>query len=262
MSESITTVLEGVRHILIVHAHPDDEALAGGALLREFHERGIRLTLVTCCRGEAGEIVAGVLPDDTDAAELSRVRERELAGSVAALGIDEAYWLGLPPVRADGLEPRIYRDSGMKWIRPGLAGPGDDSDRESLTAAPLADVTADILALASAQSPDLVISYDDAGGYGHPDHVRAREASLAAARALGLPYAELLEDEATDDSVHSDGNDVAWFSLPQHLPSVLDALRSHRTQLTVDEDGRGLTHSGGQRQEVPFAIGLRVVPED
>lgn len=260
MSESITELLARARRVLVVHAHPDDEALAGGALLREFHERGIRVTLVTCCRGEAGEIVAGVLPEGTDAAELSRVRERELAGSVAALGIAEAHWLGLPPIRAEGLEPRVYRDSGMRWIRPGLAGPADATDLDSLTAAPLEEVTADLRAFAAVESPDLIISYDDAGGYGHPDHVRTREATLAAALELGIPFAELLEEEASDeDSVDFDADDAAWFSLPQHLPAVLDALRSHRTQLTVDEDGRGLTHSGGQRQEVPFSIGLKLV---
>lgn len=258
---SITDLLSRAKRILVVHAHPDDEALAGGALLREFHERGIRVALVTCCRGEAGEIVAGALPEGTDAAELSRVRERELAGSVAALGIEAAHWLGLPPVRAAGLAARVYRDSGMQWIRPGLAGPADSTDLESLTAAPLEEVTADIHAFAETEAPDLIISYDDAGGYGHPDHVRAREATLAAARELDIPYAELVEEEASDeDSVDFDADDAAWFSLPQHLPAVLDALRSHRTQLTVDEDCRGLTHSGGQRQEVPFAIGLRLVP--
>ncbi|QUY63471.1 glycosyltransferase [Gulosibacter molinativorax] len=261
MTGSIQSVLEGAKRILVVHAHPDDEALAGGALLRALHERGTRVALLTCCRGEAGEIVAGVLPEGTDAAELSRVRERELAGSVSALGIAAAYWLGMPPARADGLAPRVYRDSGMRWIRPGLAGPADATDLESLTAASLEDVTADVRALAEAEAPDLIISYDDDGGYGHPDHVRTREATLAAARELDIPFAELIEEEASDeDSVDFDGDDAAWFSLPEHLPAVLAALRSHRTQLTVDEDGRGLTHSGGQRQEVPFAIGLRLVP--
>lgn len=250
MSETIDAILSEGAHVLVVHAHPDDEVLAGGALLRELHERGVRITLITCCRGEAGEIVAGVLPDGTDAAELSRVRERELAGSVAALGIDAAHWLGIPPARVPGLEPRVYRDSGMRWIRPGLAGPADETDRASLTAADLDDVTADILALAKVDRPDLMVSYDDAGGYGHPDHIRTREATLATARALDVPFAELLDEEAED---------TAWFSLPQRLPAVLEALRSHRTQLTVDADGRALTHSGGQRQDVPFAIGLRLV---
>ncbi|MGO1543894.1 MAG: PIG-L deacetylase family protein [Gulosibacter sp.] len=261
MSEAAATsaaqALDAARHVLVVHAHPDDEVLAGGALLRELHERGVRVTLVTCCRGEAGEIVAGVLPEDTDPAELAQVREQELRGSVAALGINAAYWLGLPPARAEGLEPRVYRDSGMAWIRPGLAGPADTSDQNSLTAASVEEVIADVLAATERNRPDLVISYDDAGGYGHPDHVRVREASLAAARTLRIPYAELVEEMPTAGG----GTDVAWFSLPQHRTAVLDALHSHRTQLTVDADGQALTHSGGQRQAVPLEIGLRLVAE-
>lgn len=276
MSDSLAGMLERARHILVVHAHPDDEVLAGGALLRELHERGIRISLLTCCRGEAGEIVARILPEGTDAAQLARVRERELAGSVAALGIDASYWLGMPPARAAGLGPRVYRDSGMRWLRPGLAGPADATDRASLTAADLEDVVADVHALASETQPDLVISYDDAGGYGHPDHVRAREATLAVARTLGIPFAELLGSEPSRIDVgaaaevgaaaQADADtgglvaEAVWFSLPQHREAVLRALGSHRTQLVVDADGRGLTHSGGQRQAVPLAVGLRRVP--
>ncbi|SJM56178.1 PIG-L family deacetylase [Gulosibacter sp. 10] len=244
-------LLDGVRHALVVHAHPDDEVLAGGALLRELHERGIRVSLVTCSRGEAGEIVAGVLPADTGDAELAAFREGELRGSIAALGIDAHYWLGAPPARAAGREARSYRDSGMRWIRPGVAGPGDERDRRSLTAAPLEEVVADLDAVLALDRPDLVIGYDDAGGYGHPDHVRAREAALAAARAAGIPYAELIDDPEEPG--------VEWFALPQHREAVLAALRSHRTQLAVAEDGRTLVHSGGQRQDVPLEAGLRLV---
>ena len=183
MPEASPSLLDSVRHALVVHAHPDDEALAGGALLRELHERGARVTLVTCTRGELGEIVAGVLPEDTPVAELAAVRERELRGSLDALGIDEHRWLGTAPARAAGLEPREYRDSGMRWLRPGLAGPADETDLRALSVAPVEEVIGDLAAVIAHDTPDLVISYDATGGYGHPDHVRAREASLAAARA-------------------------------------------------------------------------------
>lgn len=311
------SLLAGVRRVLVVHAHPDDEVLAGGALLRELHDRGVRVALVTCSRGEAGEIVDGVLPDRTSEAELAEVREREVRGSVEALGIAAHYWLGMPPARAAssvadaiagpdadaGEDPdtiagadagtaigadtgtkantdvnvhghagagtsacvrahafadataftdaRTYRDSGMQWVRPGVAGPADSSDARSFTAAPLAEVVADLAAVVAVERPEVIVSYDDAGGYGHPDHLRAREAALAVARASGIRFAELIDDPSVPDT--------EWSDLEHQRAAVLEALRSHRTQLTVDADGRQLTHSGGQRQHVETDIGLRIV---
>jgi N-acetyl-1-D-myo-inositol-2-amino-2-deoxy-alpha-D-glucopyranoside deacetylase len=139
----------------------------------------------------------------------------------------------------------------MRWVRPGVAGPADSSDARSLTAAPLADVVADLAAVVAVERPDLIVSYDDAGGYGHPDHLRAREAALAVARASDIRFAELIDDPKLPGT--------EWFSLEHQRDAVLAALRSHRTQLTVDTDGRQLTHSGGQRQDVETDIGLRIV---
>jgi N-acetyl-1-D-myo-inositol-2-amino-2-deoxy-alpha-D-glucopyranoside deacetylase len=225
--------------------------LAGVRRALVVHENGARVALVTCSRGEAGEIVAGVLPSDTSEAELAAVREREVRGSVAALGIDAHYWLGTPPARGAGADARAYRDSGMRWVRPGVAGPADTTDDRSLTAAPLAEVVADLAAALALEAPDLIISYDDAGGYGHPDHVRAREAALACAREAGVPFAELIEQP--------DVPGTTWYQLSRHRHAVLAALRSHRTQLTVAVDGESLVHSGGQRQAVTTDIGLRLV---
>lgn len=251
--ERLQTMLSGseLQRVLIVHAHPDDEALCGGSLAAELEARGIAVSLLTCSRGEAGEIVEGAVPEGTSETELPRIRERELAGSVRALGIAQSMWLGEPPARATGAQPRQYRDSGMRWIREGLAGPADSSDASSLTAAPLGEVIADVEAAIAAANPELIVSYDDAGGYGHPDHVRAREAALTAARNRGIPFAEFTDNRDTPETL--------WFELSEHRAAVVAALRCHRTQLTVDEDERGLVHSGGQHQELPLDIGLRLV---
>ncbi|TFC89492.1 GlcNAc-PI de-N-acetylase [Cryobacterium sp. TMT3-29-2] len=242
------SLLHGVSTVLFVHAHPDDETIATGALIAELVARGIRVSLLTATRGEQGEVVPGPLSvlEGTDA--LTRERERELAGAAATLGIDGRFWLGMPPARATGLPPRAYQDSGMTWIRPGLAGPADDIDDDALVRAPLGEVTADVAALIGLLEPALVISYDNGGGYGHPDHVRMHEAAVAASRVAGVAFAEV---------VHSEVDDAEWFDLSAHLATVTDALRCHASQLTVDGDGAHIVHSGGQRDPIITAVGLR-----
>jgi len=243
------SLLDDQRSVLFVHAHPDDETISTGALIAECVARGSRVFLLTCSRGERGEVVAGPLTALAGTIELAREREHELDRATGILGVHSKFWLGEPPARAAGLSPRRYRDSGMIWIRPGLAGPADDAAADALSVAPLAEVAGDIAALIVRLRPALVVSYDDGGGYGHPDHVRAHEAALAASRSTGTPFAEVLETP-------TDG--AEWFDLPHRLAVVTDALSAHASQLTVH--GTDIVHSGGQREAIVTAAGLRLVP--
>lgn len=235
--------------VLFAHAHPDDETISTGALMRELVDRGTRVVLLTASRGERGEIVPAVrqsIGDDEDA--LTAARERELEQALTVLGVSDSYLLGMPPARAAGKAPRRYLDSGMRWVRPGLAGPADDVPPDALSVADLDEVAADVRALIDAVGPGLVVSYDDNGGYGHPDHHRIREAAMAAAADAAVPFAELAAAPA---------GDVEWFDLPRHLPTVQEALRSHASQLTVD--GTHIIHSGGQREPIVTSVGLRLI---
>ncbi|MCP2031097.1 N-acetyl-1-D-myo-inositol-2-amino-2-deoxy-alpha-D-glucopyranoside deacetylase [Okibacterium sp. HSC-33S16] len=241
-------LLTGVRSVLFAHAHPDDETLASGGLIAELVARGIHVTLLTASRGERGEVVAGPLSHLAGTEALSIERERELAGALDVLGITEHYWLGTPPARAAGQPERHYRDSGMVWVREGVAGPADDAATDALARAELADVTADVAALLRTTQPDLVISYDDHGGYGHPDHVRIREAAVRASAQTGIPFAELLDEPAPD---------ARWFELEHRRTTMTDALRWHASQLTVFGDE--VVHSGGQREAIRPSVGLRIV---
>lgn len=241
-------ILHGVSSVLFAHAHPDDETLASGGLIAELVARGVRVTVLTASRGERGEIVDGALPAATGADALTRAREVELAGAVAALGVSAQFWLGDAPARAADLPPRRYRDSGMEWIRPGLAGPAGDADADALSVAPLDEVVDDVTAVLAVERPSLVISYDSGGGYGHPDHVRIRDAALAASAGLAIPFAELLEAPAAD---------AEWFALTEHRAVVTAALRCHASQLTVVGDH--VVHSGGQREPIGTDVGLRLV---
>jgi N-acetyl-1-D-myo-inositol-2-amino-2-deoxy-alpha-D-glucopyranoside deacetylase len=235
--------------VLLAHAHPDDETIATGALISELVDRGARVVLLTASRGERGEIVPAVrqlIADDEDA--LTAARERELQQALTVLGVSDSYMLGTPPARAAGKAPRRYRDSGMRWVRPGLAGPADDVPPDALSVADFDEVVADVRALIDTVGPGLVVSYDDNGGYGHPDHHRIREAAMAAAADAAVPFAELATSPAPD---------VAWFDLERHLPTVQDALRRHASQLTVD--GTHIIHSGGQREPIVTSVGLRLL---
>lgn len=242
------SLLDSLTSVLLVHAHPDDETISTGALAAELVAHGTRVTLVTATRGERGEVVAGPLSALEGTAELSALRELELQRATSTLGIVDRWWLGEPPARAAGLPPRRYLDSGMTWVRPGLAGPAADSGPDALTTASLDEVIADLEALIEWLRPELVISYDNGGGYGHPDHVCMHEAALAASRAVGVPFAEIAQAPA-------DG--VEWFELGAHRDAVTEALRCHASQLTVD--GADIVHSGGQREPIPLAVGLRLL---
>lgn len=243
-------VLEATRAVLLVHAHPDDETLATGALILELRARGIRVALLTATLGERGEVVAALRDAiGDDERMLTRTREQELRSAVERLSVHDAYLLGAPPARGCGLPARRYRDSGMRWIRPGLAGPADDVPDDALSVAPLDEVVDDVRSLIAVVGPDLVVSYDDNGGYGHPDHRRIRDAARRAAVASGVRFAELVPTRRPD---------ADWLELGRHLPGVQHALRSHASQVTVDGDH--VVHSGGQREPITTSVGLRLVP--
>lgn len=232
---------------LFVHAHPDDETLQTGALLAWLTARHVDCVVLTCTRGERGEIVPGVLPSSVTAADLVRVRQRELACAIGVLGVGSHYYLGTPPARAHGLTRRDYRDSGMRWLAPGLAGPVDEDDPAALTAASLDDELADLLALVQQTEASVLVGYDDLGSYGHPDHLRAHELTRAAAKAAGLA---MIEVASTPEAAGFD-----WFDLADERDTVVRALGCYATQLQVNDDH--LVHVGGQRQELPLRVGLR-----
>lgn len=242
------SLLDAAGSVLVVHAHPDDETLSTGALVAELTARGCTVRLVTATRGERGEIVPGSPAARSGVADLSVLRTAELDGAARALRIAERFWLGEPPARAGGLAPRRYQDSGMRWVRPGLAGPATDVDPADFVAAPPAEAVADLLALLGALHPDLVISYGPEGGYGHPDHVRTHEVCRDACAQAGVPFAQVVAEP---------GPGVEWFELGDRLDQVVAALRQHASQLTVD--GTDVVHAGGQREAIRTRVGLSLV---
>jgi LmbE family N-acetylglucosaminyl deacetylase len=148
--------------LLLVHAHPDDESVATGGVMIRAHEDGHRVVLVTATRGEEGEI------HNMDEAEvrprLAEVRTEELRRSCEILGVDRLELLG-------------YRDSGM-------AGTSSNDDPRSFHMAPLAEAAERLAVILAEEQPDVVVTYTPDGTYGHPDHIKAHHATLAAVDLL------------------------------------------------------------------------------
>jgi LmbE family N-acetylglucosaminyl deacetylase len=151
--------------LLLVHAHPDDESIATGGVMAKAHDEGHRVVLVTATRGEVGEIA--VLDEATTRPRLGEVREAELRKACEILGVDRLEILG-------------YRDSGMK-------GTGDNDDPRSFHRAPLLEAAMHLARILREEKPDVVVTYGPEGSYGHPDHIKAHEVTVA---ALDLMEAE------------------------------------------------------------------------
>ena len=235
----------GTGGLLAVHAHPDDETLSTGALLATWARAGRPVTVVTCTRGERGEVIPPDLAHlASDPAALAAHRETELAGALAALGVVDHLFLDDPSLdepaldhtsgnQADAAGPAArYEDSGMVWVGPAQAGPGSTSPR-AFVRVPVADAAARLAPGVPARRPALVGGYGPGGGDRDPDHVHAhtvmRAAVAAAAEAdpdTGLTghrvtvvlWAAL--DEVALRSARSELRDVA---APDLLPERPDA---------------------------------------
>ncbi len=245
--------------IVFFHAHPDDETLATGVLLAALAEAGRRLAVVTATRGEQGEIIPGALTPGTSADELVAHRERELAGALAELGVNEHVFLGSPPALAEGRPARCYTDSGMAWVTETVAGPAETAGADSLTAAATDEAAADLAAYLRWFGAGMLVSYDAHGGYGHPDHIACHRIAQAAATLAGVPLWEVVSDvpavpeEVRGASRHE--GPAASYELPQYLPTVQRALGHYASQLRVD--GTEVVHVGGQRQPIATTVRLK-----
>jgi N-acetyl-1-D-myo-inositol-2-amino-2-deoxy-alpha-D-glucopyranoside deacetylase len=169
-------VVSARRRLLLVHAHPDDETLAtGGTIARYAADPDTSVTLVTCTLGEEGEIIppglARLAADQAD--QLGGYRIGELAVACAALGLADHRFLG---------GAGRWRDSGMAHAAEGLRAVAPASLHPRALARPeaLAEQVDALVAVLEEVRPQVVVTYGPDGGYGHPDHVRAHDITVAA----------------------------------------------------------------------------------
>lgn len=242
------------RRLLLVHAHPDDETLTTGVTMAHHVDRGDDVHVLTCTLGEEGEVIppdlAHLAADRED--RLGPWRREELRAAMAELGVTHEV-LG-----EDGYAavPSRYRDSGM-------AGTASADHPRAFVRADPEEVVARVAAVIARVRPDVIITYDRNGGYGHPDHIRAHQVTCAAVAGLGsdapplyavlTPISWAREDRAwlsehidpatgwtvpaPEDpfppSVRPDDEITRVVIDPGVVPRQEAALRRHRTQVIV-----------------------------
>ncbi|MEU5378018.1 N-acetyl-1-D-myo-inositol-2-amino-2-deoxy-alpha-D-glucopyranoside deacetylase [Streptomyces sp. NPDC005968] len=161
------------RRLLLVHAHPDDESINNGATMARYAAEGAHVTLVTCTLGEEGEVVppslARLASDRDDA--LGPHRAGELAAAMAELGVTDHRFLG-----GSGR----YRDSGMM-------GAPQNHRPTAFWAADRDEAAGHLVAVVREVRPQVLVTYDPNGGYGHPDHIQAHRVAMRAAELAADP---------------------------------------------------------------------------
>jgi N-acetyl-1-D-myo-inositol-2-amino-2-deoxy-alpha-D-glucopyranoside deacetylase len=154
------------RRLLLVHAHPDDESIGTGATMAKYAAEGADVTLVTCTLGELGEVIppglAHLAADRED--RLGQHRIGELAAACAALGVTDQRFLG---------GPGRWRDSGMM-------GTPDNDDPRCFWRADVEVAARELAAIIREVRPHVLVTYDDYGFYGHPDHIQAHRVAWRA----------------------------------------------------------------------------------
>ena len=150
--------------LLLVHAHPDDETINNGVTMSKYVAQGCQVTLVTCMRGEEGEVLVPELAHLASSHEdgLGAHREIELKNAMQELGVSDFRFLGAPNKK--------WRDSGMMGSEP-------NNRVDNFWNANLDEAAESFVTIILETKPHVLITYDEIGGYGHPDHIQAQALS-------------------------------------------------------------------------------------
>jgi N-acetyl-1-D-myo-inositol-2-amino-2-deoxy-alpha-D-glucopyranoside deacetylase len=254
------------QRLLLVHAHPDDETIGQGATMAMYAAEGRGVTLVTCTAGEMGEILVPELADLAYARDggLGEHRRGELDEAMKILGITDHRFLG-------GFGH--FHDSGMSWSPDGHATVGEFVPDNAFWNADLTEAADLLVEVIREVRPQVLVTYDQFGNYGHPDHIQAHRVAMYAAQLAAVPsyrldlgepwhitkiyWSAMPETRMRERlrALRAAGNTEAFGGLdpegplpmttPDHLLSAgvdagdyierkMDAMRAHRTQIAVD----------------------------
>lgn len=164
------------RHAMFLHAHPDDESSKGAGTMARYAKEGARVSVLTFTDGGQGDILNPAMADEPGITEnLIEVRQAELAEALRILGVTDHFDIGYP----DSGYIRDFEGDGLT-PSPDLAG-------DCFYNAPMADVLARAVPIVRKTRPQVLVTYDEKGGYPHPDHVRTHTATMALWRAAADP---------------------------------------------------------------------------
>jgi LmbE family N-acetylglucosaminyl deacetylase len=200
--------------LMAVHAHPDDEASSTGGVLARYSRDGVNTVVVTCTNGALGDAPGGIKPDDPEFDEelVIATRRRELEASCELLGVRH-------------LELLNYRDSGM------MGWPSNTAEG-AFWQMGIEEAARPLVELMELYRPQVVITYDSNGSYGHPDHIQAHRITLHAAELTGVPdklyfpviprsawreFAPLLRAAGLDDEKTEESSSEEEFGIPDEL---------------------------------------------
>lgn len=232
------------RTLMAVHAHPDDEVFSTGGTLAKYAAAGDRPIVVYGTRGEEGEMHDPDRRPEEAIPRLGEIRTAEVQAAADVLGVRDLYFLG-------------YRDSGM-------ADTEANHRPDNFHNAPLDEAVDRLLAIMQRTQPLVVVTYDENGGYGHPDHIKTHQVTVEAfRRAQGKPWAPrklyfaarsregfrryvegikeygveipwVRGDINWDEYGTPDGDITAHIDIAQFAPLKKAALAAHRTQIKPD----------------------------
>ncbi|QGN58171.1 N-acetyl-1-D-myo-inositol-2-amino-2-deoxy-alpha-D-glucopyranoside deacetylase [Nostocoides sp. HKS02] len=265
--------------LVFVHAHPDDETLTTGLTMAHYARAGHPVHLLTCTLGDEGEVIPAELAhlDSAHDDALGPHRREELRRAMAVLGVQHEV-LGERP---DAGVLARYRDSGM-------AGTASAAHPAAFVNADVAEAAELVGEVIRRLRPVAVVTYDRYGGYGHPDHIQAHRVTCAALAALSQDrpplYAVLTPrswaradrawlaahpvdprwdlphpDGEYPPSVVDDGFVTHELLAPELVPVQAQALREHRTQVTVAQDGLTYALSNDIAARLPGREGFALV---
>ena len=238
------------KRLLLVHAHPDDETINNGVTMAKYTKDGAQVTLVTCTRGEEGEVLvaelANLASDKDD--KLGEHREVELKDAMAHLGIADFRFLGAP---------------NKKWRDSGMMGTPQNDRTDVFWQSDLEESANELVKIILEIKPQVLITYDEFGGYGHPDHIKAHRVAMRAAeiaetngwkiekiywntmpRSVIQMGIEKMK-EVGSDFFGAESVDDLPFAKPDELvtsvvhasefvPQKLAAMKAHATQIALD----------------------------
>jgi len=242
--------VKSAKRLLLVHAHPDDETINNGVTMAKYAADGVAVTLVTCTRGEEGEVLVESLLNLASSKDdkLGEHREVELKDAMHELGIKDFRFLGSP---------------NKKWRDSGMMGTPQNDRKDVFWQADLDEAAGELVKIILETKPQVLITYDEFGGYGHPDHIKANQVAMRAAEIasqqgwqvskiywntmpksviqMGIDKmkevgSEFFGAESADDLPFAKPDELVTsvVKAPEYVPQKLAAMKAHATQISVD----------------------------